>query len=73
MAPKLNLNFPEIAYFMSRIAPAARTRIVIEAISGLQQLQREMARLSQKDSNYEDQRRALEATIRELRKSLPAR
>ena len=58
---------------MSRVAPAARTRIVIEAISGLQKLQRQMARLSQKDSNYQDQRRALDATIRELRKSLSAR
>jgi hypothetical protein len=58
---------------MSCVAPAARTRIVIEAIAWLQRLQREMASLSQKGSNYEDQKRALEATIRELRKSLSAR
>jgi hypothetical protein len=55
---------------MPPIAPAARTRIVIEAIAGLQRLQKEMA---SSKKVYEDHRRALEVTIRELRKSLSAR
>jgi hypothetical protein len=71
------LRFPSIsetiAPFMPRVAPAARTRVVIEAVSGLQRLQREMARLPQSDKYYESQRRALNATIRELRGSLSGR
>jgi len=53
---------------MSSAAPAARAAFVLEAISGLQKLQREMARLSQRDENYESKRRALHAAIKELRK-----
>ena len=56
---------------MSRIAPATRIRLV-EAISGLQRLRREMARLSQVDGNYEAKKRALQAVIRKLQKSLSA-
>jgi hypothetical protein len=58
---------------MPRVAQAARIHIVMEALSGLRRLQREMARLSQKNKNYESQRRALHAAIQELRKSLSAR
>ena len=56
---------------MSRIAPARRIRLV-EAISGLQRLRREMARLSQVDENYEAKKRALQAVIQKLQKSLSA-
>jgi hypothetical protein len=54
---------------MPRLAPAARIRLV-EAISGLQRLRREMARLSQVDENYEGKKRALQAVIHKLQKSL---
>ena len=57
---------------MPSIAPAARVYFVAEAISGLQRLQREMARVPQRDENYEDKKRALQATIQELRKMIPA-
>jgi hypothetical protein len=66
-------NFPENCQLMPRVAPAARIRIVVEAISRLQRLQREMARLSRGNKNYASQRRALHATIQELRKSLSTR
>jgi hypothetical protein len=54
---------------MSRVAPAARIRL-IEAISSLQRLRREMARLSQTDKDYDSKKRALHATIEHLRNSL---
>ena len=56
---------------MSRIAPATRIRLV-EAISGLQRLRREMARLSHVDENYDGKKRALQAVIQKLQKSLSA-
>jgi len=59
---------------MPRVAPAARIRVITEALAGLRRLQREMARFSQTDKkNYESQRRTLHAAIQELRKSLSAR
>jgi hypothetical protein len=56
---------------MPRLAPAARIRLV-EAISGLQRLRREMARSSEGDENYERKKRALQAVIQQLQKSLSA-
>ena len=56
---------------MRRVAPATRMRLV-EAISGLQRLRREMARLSHVDENYESKKRALQAVIQELQKLLSA-
>ena len=56
---------------MPRAAPATRIRLV-EALSGLQRLRREMARLSQGDKTYESKKRALQAAIQELKKSLSA-
>ena len=55
---------------MASVAPAARVAFVVEAISGLQRLQREMARVSQPDENYESKKRALQAAIQELRKMI---
>jgi hypothetical protein len=57
---------------MPSVAPGARVAFVVEAISGLQRLQREMARLSQRDESYESKKRALQAAIRELRKMISA-
>ena len=42
---------------MPSSAPAANVAFVVEAISGLQRLQREMARLSHGDENYEGKKR----------------
>ncbi len=53
---------------MPCVLPAARTRVVANALLGLQKLDREMARLTQKGQNYEDRRRALQLVIQELRK-----
>ena len=59
---------------MPGVAPVARVSFVVEAISGLQRLRREMARLSQRDEDYESKKRALQATIQGLRKMiLPTR
>ena len=58
---------------MPNVAPAARVTWVVEAISGLQRLQREMARLSQGDENYESKKRALRTAIQELRKMISAK
>jgi hypothetical protein len=55
---------------MPSVAPAARVACVVEAISGLQRLQREMARVSQRDENYESEKRALQATIQKLREMI---
>jgi len=57
---------------MPGVAPVARVAFVVEAISGLQRLQGEMARLSQRDEDYESKKRALQATIQELRKMISA-
>jgi hypothetical protein len=57
---------------MPSAAPAARVSAVVESISGLQRLQREMARVSQRDENYESKKRALQAAIQELRKMISA-
>ena len=57
---------------MPRVAPAARVAFVVEAISGLQRLQREMSRVSQRDENYKSKKRALQAAIQELRKMISA-
>jgi len=54
---------------MPSVAPAARA---VEAIAGLQRLQREMARASQRDEDYESKKRALQAAIQELRKKISA-
>ena len=55
---------------MPSVAPAGRVADAVEAISGLQRLQRQMARVSQGDENYESKKRALQATIQELRKMI---
>jgi hypothetical protein len=55
---------------MPRVAPAGRVAFIINAIAGLRRLQRGMTRLSQRDKNYESNKRALDATIQELRKSV---
>jgi hypothetical protein len=55
---------------MPSVAPAARVVSVVEAISGLQRLQREMARVSQRDENYESKKRALQAAIQKLREMI---
>lgn len=57
---------------MPSVAPAGRVADVVEAISGLQRLQRQMSRVSQRDRNYESKKRALQTTIRELRKMISA-
>jgi hypothetical protein len=57
---------------MPRVAPAARVAFVVEAISRLQKLQRELARVSQRDEDYESKKRALQAAIQELRKMISA-
>ena len=56
---------------MPRLAPASRIRLV-EALSGLQRLRREMARLSQGDKAYNNKKRALQTAIQELQKWLSA-
>lgn len=50
---------------MPRLAPAARIRLV-EAVTSLQRLRREMARLSERDEEYKKKKRILEAVIKEL-------
>ena len=57
---------------MPSVAPAARVAFVLEAISRLQRLQREIARLPQQDEDYESKKRALQAAIQELRKMISA-
>ena len=58
---------------MPSVAPAARAAFVVESISGLQRLQREMSRVSQRDRAYARKNRALQATIQELRKTISAK
>jgi hypothetical protein len=60
-------------HIMPSSAPAANVAFVGEAISGLQRLQREMARLSRGDENYESKKRALQTAIQELRKMIPTK
>ena len=50
---------------MPRVSPAARIRLV-EALTSLQRLRREMGRLSKTDEDYKKKKRALEAVIKEL-------
>jgi predicted nucleic acid-binding Zn-ribbon protein len=50
---------------MPRVAPAARIRLV-EALTSLQRLRREMGHLSETDEDYKKKKRALEAVINEL-------
>jgi len=57
---------------MPRVAPAARVAFVVDAISGLQRLQRGMTRFSRRDKSYESKKRALQAAIQELRKMISA-
>jgi len=57
---------------MPSVAPAARVAFIVEAMSRLRRLQREMARLSMRDKNYESNQRALQAAIQELRKMISA-
>ena len=53
---------------MPSVAPAARVSFIVEAVAQLQRLQQEMTRLAPRDENYESNRRALRAAIRELQK-----
>lgn len=57
---------------MPGINPAVRAHFVIEALSQLQRLQREMTRLAPRDEHYESNRRALQSAIRELRQMISA-
>ena len=49
-----------------------RVAFVVEAISRLQMLQLEMARVSQRDEDDESKKRALQSAIKELRKVISA-
>jgi hypothetical protein len=55
---------------MASVAPAARVAFLVEAMSRLQTLQRQMRRLSRDDENYGSNQRALRAGIQELRKMI---
>jgi hypothetical protein len=55
---------------MASVAPAARVAFLVEAMSRLQTLQRQMRRLSRDDENYGSNQRALRAAIQELRKMI---
>jgi hypothetical protein len=57
---------------ISYIDPAIRFDLVVEAKARLQMLEREMARFSPRDENYEAKRRALRAAIQDLRKIISA-
>ena len=57
---------------MPSVGPVGRVADVVEAIAGLQRLQRQMSRVSQRDKTYESKKRALQATIRDLRKVISA-
>jgi len=50
---------------MPRLTPAVRIRLV-EAVTSLQRLRREIGRLSEMDEDYKKKKRALEAVIKEL-------
>lgn len=49
---------------MPRVVPATRIGLM-QALSGLQRLQREMVRLSQRDKLYKRKKRALQAAIQD--------
>jgi hypothetical protein len=55
-----------------RVSPADRVQFVLEAVTQLQRLQREMDRLAPRDGHYESNRSALQGSIRELRKMISA-
>jgi hypothetical protein len=57
---------------MASVAPAARVAFLVEAMSRLQTLQRQMRCLSRDDENYGSNQRALRAAIQELRKMISA-
>jgi cell fate (sporulation/competence/biofilm development) regulator YlbF (YheA/YmcA/DUF963 family) len=57
---------------MPSVARTARSAFVAESISGLQRLQRELARVSQRDKAYKRKNQALQSTIQELRKMISA-
>jgi hypothetical protein len=50
---------------MPRLTPATRIRLV-EAVTSLQRLRREMGHLSEMDEDHKKKKRALEAVIKEL-------
>jgi hypothetical protein len=54
---------------MPRVAASARIRLV-EAVSNLQRLRREMGRLSETDEDYKQKKSALKAVIKELQSAL---
>ena len=54
------------------VAPATGVAILVDAMFRLEKLQREMARLSPRDKDYESNRRALQSAIRDLRKLISA-
>ncbi len=53
---------------MPSVPPAGRALHVVEAISALEMLQREMSCVSQGEEDYKSKQRALQAEITELRK-----
>ena len=55
---------------MLRVASAARPDLAVEALAQLTRLQREMVRRAPRDPDYNGNRRALQAAIRELRKMI---
>jgi hypothetical protein len=69
---KDQVHFDVGEHLMPSVAPAARVAFIVEAMSRLRRLQREMARLSMRDKNYESNQRALQAAIQELRKMISA-
>jgi uncharacterized protein YjiS (DUF1127 family) len=54
---------------MPRLTPAARIRL-IQAVTSLQRLRREMEHLSEMDEDYKKKKRALKDVIKELQCSL---
>jgi hypothetical protein len=68
--PKLNRKFYRLPYRMPRVVPAARIRIVVESISALRRLRSEISGFSHTGKDYEHHKRALDETIKELRKSV---
>jgi hypothetical protein len=59
---------------MPSVAPATRrVAFVVESIARLRRLHRELARVSQRDEDYESKERALRATIQELRKMISSK
>jgi hypothetical protein len=50
------------------VLPTTNTSVVVDAMYRLRRLQREMTRLSRRDTEYKSNRQALQAVIQELRK-----